>query len=181
MTTIGERPAPLFCPGCGAAFPWTGIAVAAPAGDTLATLEPLLRRLPCAARQLRDRRPGTPSLRVADVLDLEDLLRAALHLQFDTVRRETRTPSYATATRTDYIVGREPVAVIVKFVGPGVTKRQLVAEIEEDAAYYQCRPGFERIAVLLYDPAQTLHEPYHFEAAWAQRADAIGVRCVVAW
>ena len=180
MVTIGERPAPQFCPGCGAAFPWTGIAIATPASDSLATLEPLLRRLPRAVRQLRDRHQTRSTLRVDDVFDLEDLLRAVLELQFDGVRRETRTPSYATSTRTDFVVGADSVAVIVKFVGPATQKRQLALEIEQDVAYYQRHRGVDRIVVLCYDPEQRLHDRRQLESVLNGADDAIEIRCIVA-
>jgi len=179
MLTIGERPAPQFCPGCGAAFPWAGIAVAAPATDTLAILEPLLRRLARMVRQLRDRPPGRPTLRIDDGRDLEDLARSVLHLHFDQVRRESRTPSYAAATRTDYLVGSDQTALVVKFVGLGMRKPQLVEEVDEDIAYYRRRPGCERLLVLLYDPEQRLHDPRAFESATGRTETGLEVRCIL--
>jgi hypothetical protein len=180
MVTIGERPAPQYCPGCGAAFPWAGIAVAAPATDTVAILEPLLRRLPRFVGQLRDRPPSRPSLRIDDGRDLEDVVRALLHLHFDNVRRQTRTPSYAADTRTDYLVGSEPIALTVKLIGSGVAMHELEREIDEDSAYYQARPGCDRLAVLLYDPEGRLHDPPSIESRWSGKAGATEVRCIVA-
>src|SRR5262249_28190224 len=72
LRPIGRRPAPQHCPGCGAAFPWADEEGPAPASDTLSQLQTLLRRMPRAARQLRERHAGRPALHVDDVHDLED-------------------------------------------------------------------------------------------------------------
>src|SRR5258708_4057366 len=48
LTPVGARQPPLFCPNCGAAFPWARRAAqpAAPPSTALARLEAMLRRLP---------------------------------------------------------------------------------------------------------------------------------------
>ncbi len=128
LATIGHRPAPQFCPGCGAVFPWSNRPLLAAATDTSAALATLLRRLPHAVRQLRDRHDSRPTLKVEDEHDLEDLLRAVLHLHFDDVRRELRTPSYSATTRTDFIVGPDCVAVSAKIASSDRGEGQLAAQ-----------------------------------------------------
>jgi hypothetical protein len=179
LMPIGRRPAPAHCPGCGAAFPWAERPVAAPAPETLSILEMLLRRLPLAIRQLRDRHDGRPTLRVEDEYDLEDLLRAVLHLHFDDVRRESRTPGYSPTVRTDFVVGPERVAVTVKVVRSTGNEKALVREIREDIAYYQRQPEYGGLALLIYDPEQTIGDPRRMEIA-LDAADSLSVCCVVA-
>jgi hypothetical protein len=177
LMPIGRRPAPQHCPSCGAAFPWAVEERPAPASDTLSQVLALLRRLPRAARQLRERHAGRPTLRVGDVHDVEDLLRAALHLQFDNVRRETRTPRYASDVRTDFVIGTDQIAVIAKLLTTNA-EPQIASEIHEDALYYQGRPEISALAVLVYDPEQFLRDRHRFEATLAS-SGIPPVRCVV--
>src|SRR5439155_25452025 len=92
-------------------------AVAAP---PLAALETLLRRLPRVVHELRSRHGERPPFRAADGYDLADLLRALLPLHFDDVRPPSRTPSYAAATRTDFLLvsppGGRAIALTAKWV-----------------------------------------------------------------
>jgi hypothetical protein len=177
LMPIGRRPAPQHCPSCGAAFPWAVEEGPTPAPNTLAEIQALLRRLPRAARQLRERHAGRPTLRVHDVHDVEDLLRAALHLQFDNVRRETRTPAYTSDVRTDFVVAPDQIAVTAKLLTANV-EPQIGSEIHEDTLYYQRRPEISAIVVLVYDPEQFLRDRQYFEAARASTGIPL-VSCVV--
>jgi hypothetical protein len=177
LMPIGRRPAPQHCPRCGAAFPWAVEEGPAPAPNTLSEVQALLRRLPRAAHQLRERHAGRPTLRVDDVHDLEDLLRAALHLQFDNVRRETRTPTYASDVRTDFVIVPNQIAVMAKLLTANA-EPQIASEIREDTLYYQRLPEFTALAVLIYDPEQFLRDRQSFEAALASNGIP-AVRCVV--
>lgn len=175
---IGRRPPPAHCPGCGAAFPWAERPPSSATPETLAVLEPLLRRLPEAVRQLRDRHDRRPTLRVEDEYDLEDLLRAILHLHFDDVRRETRTPSYALGVRTDFIVGPERIAVTAKLLGTRDCEAELANAVREDVAYYQEHAECGGLLVLIYDPEQSVNAPRQLEATLSA-AGWPSPRCVV--
>ncbi len=181
LQPIGERRAPTHCPCCGAAFPWAGEPPPSELAALLDKLERLLRRLPQAARQLRDRHGSRPTLVVEDIFDLQDLLRCALHLSYDDVRRETRTPRYALATRTDFALpGPIPVALTAKLVTSAFTEPQLTAEMEEDITYYDRPVGQSCLVCLLYDPGQHLPRPEQLEVAWQRTCGDLYVRCVVA-
>jgi hypothetical protein len=179
LSTIGQRQAPQHCSCCGAAFPWAQRPAPAEASNTLDMLETVLRRLPHAVRQLRDRHDGRPTVRIVDAFDLEDLMRAILHLHFDDVRRETRTPGYSFGTRTDFVVGPQRIAVTAKLARPDVREQELVRQIHEDAAFYE-RKDVECLVVLIYDPEQIVRDAPQFEAAWLRAAAGPEIRCVVA-
>lgn len=179
MSTVGRRAAPQHCPTCGAAFPWAEQPVAQTKPETVALLEVLLRRLPGAIRQLRDRRDRRPTLKVSDIFDLEDLLRVVLHLHFDDVRRQTRTPKYAPLTRTDFVVGPDRIAITVKLVTARNSKPQLISEVHEDVAYYEGQPECSGVVVLVYDPEQLVVDPQRLEAS-LRSGDSFDVRCLVA-
>jgi hypothetical protein len=178
LPTIGQRSAPQHCPSCGAAFPWSEALVQPTDANSVELLTAVLRRLPAAVRQLRDRHDGRPTVRVVDGYDLEDLLRAILHLHFDEVRRELRTPGYSFGVRTDFIVGHDRIAVACKLVKSDMRERELVLEVQEDIAYYESL-DCDHLIVLIHDPEQVLPDPRQFEAAWSQ-SGGLNARCVVA-
>jgi hypothetical protein len=178
LMPIGRRHPPAHCPNCGVAFPWAERPVSTAPPDTLAVLEPLLRRLPQAVRQLRDRHDRRPTLRVEDEYDLEDLLRTVFHLNFDDVRRESRTPSYSPTVRTDFIVGPQRTAVSAKLVKSNGCEPALVREVREDVAYYE-QAECGGLVVLVYDPEQLLPDPRRMEVALGA-TNVLNVCCVVA-
>jgi hypothetical protein len=178
LTPIGRRRPPSHCPSCGAAFPWAERPASSAGSDTMTVLASLLRRLPETIRQLRDRHDSRPTLRVDDGYDLEDLLRAVLHLHFDDIRRETRTPSYSPTVRTDFVVGPERIAVTAKLVHCSGREAALLREVQEDIRYYQ-QAEYSGLAVLVYDPEQLLPDPRRVEVAIAA-TDALSVCCIVA-
>lgn len=153
LQPVGLRPAPHFCEMCGAAFPWTRQR-RSPKREPLVLLDNLLRRLPRVIRQLRSRQGDRPPFRVADERDLEDLLRAMLPLHFDDIRPECRTPSYAAATRTDFLLVPEDIALTAKLARP-----RILDQIQEDAVYYRSERKCRTLVVFVYDPEASLREP----------------------
>jgi REase_DpnII-MboI/Uncharacterized protein conserved in bacteria (DUF2321) len=175
---VGVRRPPLYCAACGAAFPWAEQPRrAAPA--SLEKLEDLLRRLPRVIRQLRVRHGDRSPFRVTDERDLEDLLRALLPLHFDDIRPQCRTPRYAAATRTGFLLAPEQIAVAVKFVRPEVGERQLVEQIEEDAIHYRTEGNCRTLVGFLYDPEGLLSASPLLIASGARNEDHLEVRWVL--
>jgi hypothetical protein len=181
LTPVGAPQPPQQCPTCGATFPWT-LRRSPPRNlGAFTTLEDLLRRMPRAVRELRSRHGERPAFRVEDGYDLEDLLRALLPLHFDDVRPECRTPRYAPATRTDFLLVPEGFAVTAKLVTPEVGEPRLTEQLQEDVAYYQGREGCRCLVGFVYDPGQRLYEPRRLEAAWRRDEPELEVRGIVAW
>jgi hypothetical protein len=117
---------------------------------------------------------------VRDDLDLEDLLRALLAVPFDSFSLESRTPRYATGTRTDFRLQRGRLALTTKRVQSGLDERQLAVQLKEDVAYYQARRDCRTLVAFLHDPEMLLREPARLEAAWSKPHDELDVRCVIA-
>lgn len=179
LVPVGLPRPPHFCAICGAAFPWTEGPSRSFTADPWTVLEPLLRRLPLAIRQLRFRQGDRPAFLVRDERDLEDLLRALLSLHCDDARWESRTPSYAVMTRTDFLLRSAETVLIVKRVSSPRDERRLVDQLQEDVSCYQRRPGCRNLIVLFYDPEGLLHEPRQLEIAWSKRHDELDVRCII--
>lgn len=184
LVPIGRLRPPAYCSACGARLPWTKASSAAPAGTAPARLETLLRRLPRMARQLWSRHAERPPFRLVDDHDLEDLLRAVLVLEFEDVRRESRTPTYAAGVRTDW---RLPPAdsgptlmITAKRITPALDERGVARQLEEDMAYYEHRGADGIVFVYLYDPEGILSEPAELEAMWSKHPGNLEIRCILA-
>ncbi len=183
LVPIGPPAPPAYCSACGAAFPWTRRPTASSV-TPLATLETLLRRLPRAVRQLRTRHADRPPFRVEDDRDLADLLRALLPLHFDDVRPESRTPSYAEATRTDFLIvsphtGRA-IALTAKRAGPDLGEAALDVQWREDVAYYEARPDCRVLVGLVLDLENRVRDAAALETAWSRSPGDLELHGVVA-
>jgi hypothetical protein len=179
LLPIGGRQPPHYCPTCGAAFPWAPRR-RLPDSDPRSELENLLRRLPRVVRQLRSRCGDRPPFRVDDERDLEDLLRSLLPLRFDDVRPESRTPRYASCTRTDFLLAPEHLAVTAKYARPPLGEPQLAEQWREDVGYWRGQRNCRTLIGFVYDPEGQLRDPSAHEAAWFIRENAWEARCVVA-
>jgi hypothetical protein len=120
----------------------------------------LLRRVPQVIRQFRVRHGERPPFRVEDEKDLEDLLRALLPLRFDDVRPRLRTPRYASATRTDFLLAPEGIAVAIKQVRSGLRETQLLDQVREDVEHYRQERACRTLVVFVYDAEGLLREPH---------------------
>jgi REase_DpnII-MboI/Uncharacterized protein conserved in bacteria (DUF2321) len=177
LVPIGVRPAPRYCSTCGVAFPW--VRNVKTSQKPLAQLEEMLHRLPLVIRQFRWRQGEKPPYCVEDERDLTDLLRALLHLHFDDVRLESRTPSYSAGTRTDLLLASAQIAVTMKFVRLGTGEQQLANQFQEDGAFYRKRGGCRRVIEFVYDPAGLLRDSQVVEKMVAACGDDLEVRCIV--
>ncbi len=179
---VGHLRPPAYCSLCGAAFPWTRRPAAA--ASPIAALETLLRRLPRVVHELRSRHGERPPFRVADLHDLEDLLRALLPLQFDAVRPLSRTPSYAVGTCTDFLlvspVGGRTLALTAKWASAGLTEQGLAAQWEEDVRYHETERDCGLLLGFVYDPEGRLCDAAALETAWSRPRGDVELRCVVA-
>ena len=129
----------------------------------------------CAYRQ-GDRSP----FRVVDERDLEDLLRSLLPLHFDEVRLEGRTPSYASATRTDFLPASTGIALTAKRATAASDATRLAEEMHEDVAYYEPHRACRALVVFIYDPEQVLPGPRQLENACSVAREELVVRCIIA-
>ncbi len=184
LVPLGSLSAPACCFACGAPFPWAHSTTPLPAQDAIAGLEEFLRRVPRTIRQLRKRHGDRPPFVVRDEHDLEDLLRAILPLEYDEVRRESRTPSYASATRFDIRLGKEEgsvaLALTVKVVDRSLSESALQTQWQEDIAHYARARDCRAVVALVYDPELLLTNPARVEKMMSHYEGELQVGCVIA-
>jgi len=158
LDPIGSRP-PWVCTTCGSAFPWSKLDDP-PGDEALEKLERLLRRLP---RVVREMRPAP---------DLDALIRAVLHIHFDDVRPEARTPRYASGNCTAFVLPEVEAVLVAHRAGPGIGEAELTHRRAEDMESYRGR--CRTLVFFVFDPERRL--PERLEAVWSDAR----VRCVVA-
>lgn len=91
---------------------------------------------------------------------MQDLVRAILALDFDDIRPEEWTPSYAGgASRVDFLLKAEKTVVETKRTRAGLTDRELGDELTVDIARYRAHPDCENLVCLIYDPDHLIRNP----------------------
>ena len=75
----------------------------------------LCKRFHLVARKLQDRHAGRSTLVIEDEYDVQDLFGSLLRLDFDDIRKEEWTPSYAgKSARVDFLLKRENIVIEIK-------------------------------------------------------------------
>ncbi len=137
-----------------------GAAVKTDGPSALDVVEFICRRFHLVASQLLSRHDGRPTLEIQDEYDVQDLLHGLLRLQFDDVRPEEWTPSYASSSaRMDFLLKEERIVVEVKMARPGRDNRKIGDELIIDAARYREHPGCKILVCMVYDPEGVVRNP----------------------
>lgn len=113
----------------------------------------LADRLPQVIRQLNRRHDNRKTLDVEDEYDVQDLLHALLKIDFDDIRPEEWTPSYAgSSARMDFFLPEANAVVETKMTRRGLTASKLGDELILDITRYQNHPGCKTLYCVVYDP-----------------------------
>ncbi len=113
----------------------------------------------------RKRREGRPTLTIADEYDVQDLLRGLLQLDFDDVRPEEWTPSYAgNASRVDFLLKNESIVVEVKKTRKNLGQREVSDQLIIDIARYRTVPHCDLLVCFVYDPDHVINNPAGVES-----------------
>jgi hypothetical protein len=177
LVTVGQRQPPRYCSACGSPFPWAK-KPAPMSGELLPALEKLLRRLPRTIRELKLQAGSRPPFRLDDERDLEYLLRAVLPLCCDEVRLQIRTPSYASFSRTDFLLMPDRFAVTAKLVTAAGGEDALHEQCCIDTAYYAKQAICRLLVIFVLDQQGVLGNPEQLEVRLSS-AQGISVRSVV--
>lgn len=128
--------------------------------DAVARVRHILGGFHVVARQLRIRHAGRHTLEISDEYDVQDLLGALLRLDFDDVRPEEWTPSYAGgSSRMDFLLKRERIVVEVKKTRAGLSDRELGEQLIIDIARYKASPDCSTLVCFVYDPEGIVKNP----------------------
>lgn len=98
----------------------------------------LFRRFHVVQQQLRTRHDRRSTLRIKDEYDVQDLLHALLRLEFDDVRGEEWTPSYAGgSSRMDFLLPEHDLVIEAKMSRKGLGAKELGGQLLIDVGRYR--------------------------------------------
>lgn len=124
----------------------------------------ICQRFHLVARQLCQRHDSRPTLEVQDEYDVQDLLHALLKIEFDDVRAEEWTPSYAgKSSRMDFLLKHEQVVVETKKTRKDLGQKQIGDELIIDIARYKSHPDCKLLFCFVYDPDGRIANPTGIE------------------
>jgi hypothetical protein len=117
-------------------------------------------RFPMVVNTLAQRHDRRDTILIADEYDVQDVLGALLKLHFTDVRPEEWTPTYAgNASRIDFILKPERIAIEAKMTRKNLGQKELVSQLAEDILRYQSHPDCKTLICFVYDPTGKCSNP----------------------
>lgn len=117
------------------------------------------------ACQLQNRYNKRGTLTIQDEYDVQDLLHAMLRIDFDDVRPEEYTPSYAgSSTRIDFLLKKEKIMIEVKKTRKGLADKEIGDQLILDSQHYKVHPDCKRLICFVYDPENRIQNPRGLES-----------------
>jgi len=162
-------------------MPAARLAPAPDADGPEARLTRLLDKFHLVSSRLSHRYNHRTSMRINDEHDVQDLLSALLAIEFDDIRIEERTPSYAGgASRMDFLLRDHRIVVEVKMTRASLTVADLGAELIVDIGRYGEHPYCNKLWCFIYDPGELIQNRRGLAADLEALGDArIGVHVVI--
>lgn len=132
--------------------------------DPLQRIERICNQFHRVARQLRQRYAARATLDVSDEYDVQDLIHSLLLLDFDDVRPEEWTPSYAGAcSRMDFLIKTERIVLETKKTRKGLTAKEVGDQLLVDCQRYKSHPDCKMLICFVYDPEGLVGNPRGLE------------------
>lgn len=120
--------------------------------DGILYLDRLFLKFHRAAQSLRHRHADRETLILKDEYDVQDLLRSFLYLQFDDIREEDYSPSYAGGnSRVDFVLKDEKIVIETKMTNDHLRDKELGSQLLIDIGRYRAHPDCRILVVFIYD------------------------------
>ena len=127
-------------------------------------LQAIIEKFHSVATQLKNRYNGKATIVIEDEYDVQDLMNALLRINFEDVRKEEYTPSYAGgSTRVDFLLKREQILIEVKKTRPTLKDKDIGSQLIVDIAHYKSHPDCKHLICFVYDPDNLLANPRGLE------------------
>lgn len=125
----------------------------------------LIEQFHVVANQLRNRYSKRETIRINDEYDVQDLLHGLLKIQFQDVRTEEYTPSYAgSSARVDFLLKKEKIVIEVKKTREGLTDKKIGDQLILDTQHYKAHPDCKHLICFVYDPEGRIQNPRGLES-----------------
>lgn len=142
----------------------------------------ILKRFHRFAKQLK-RHQGKSTIQKIEIqneYDVQDLLHAILKLEFDDVRPEEYTPSYAGSnSRIDFLLKREQIAIEVKKTSEQLKDKEIGAQLNDDIAKYQNHQNCKTLYCFIYDPKEFISNPDGIQNDLSKEIEGLSVKVII--
>ena len=143
-------------------------------------VEKIAERFHLLVRQLRERYSNRPTLDVDDEYDVQDLFHVLLRLEFDDVRKEEWTPSYAGgSSRIDFLIPTIETVIEIKMTRKRLNARQVGEQLIVDIAKYKTHPQCRTLICFVYDPEGRITNPVGLENDLNDSDSDINVKVII--
>ena len=162
---IHAKKPPPFCTYCSEPFPWKDKIdrenkinnLKSKSEKPLERLQKILSKFHSVVQKLRDRHANRDTLDVKDEYDVQDLLYALLAIDFDDIRLEEWTPSYAgQSARMDFLLKEERIVIEVKMTRERLSDKGVGNELIVDIERYKNHPDCDTLICFIYDPISNI-------------------------
>lgn len=148
--------------------------------DSLQFIEKICSRFHIIARQLRDRHDDRSTLDIGDEYDVQDLMHALLRINFEDIRPEEWTPSYAGgSSRMDFLLNKEGIVVETKKTRKNLGAKQISDQLIIDINRYSQHPNCKMLFCFVYDPEGRIANPEGLERDLSKDHNQTVVRVLV--
>lgn len=133
-------------------------------GNPIVIIEKICNRFHLIAKQLRIRHDKRNTIEICDEYDVQDLLHSLLKLEFDDIRAEEWTPSYAgNSSRMDFLIKKEEIVIEVKKTRINLAKKELADQLLIDIQRYKSHHNCKTLICFIYDPEGLIQNPAGLE------------------
>ncbi len=142
----------------------------------------ILNRFHRFVKQLKQRQGKStiPIIEVRNEYDVQDLLHALLKLEFDDVRAEEYTPSYAGSnSRMDFLLKKEEIVVEVKKTSNNLKDKEIGVQLNDDIAKYKTHPNCRILYCFIYDPQELISNPDGLQNDLSQEKEGFKVKVII--
>lgn len=159
---------------------WTGEPII-PSRAHTQIIEHICNRFHLVARQIRSRHNDRETVNIEDEYDVQDLFHALLTLEFDDIRSEEWSPSYAgSGSRVDFLLKQEQIVVEAKKTRKGLGAKQIGEQLIVDIKRYQAHPDCRTLICFVYDPEGRIANPRGIENDLNGPSDDLEVKVIIA-
>ena len=121
-----------------------------------------------------------PIIEVQNEYDVQDLLHALLKLEFDDVRAEEYTPSYAGSnSRMDFLLKKEEIVVEVKKTSEHLKDKEIGVQLNDDIAKYKTHPNCRILYCFIYDPQELISNPDGLQNDLSKETEEFKVKVII--
>ncbi|RHI44420.1 hypothetical protein DW167_10080 [Bacteroides thetaiotaomicron] len=143
-------------------------------------VQKICNRFHQVARQVRQRHSNRKTIEIEDEYDVQDLLHALLKVDFDDVRAEEWTPSYAgSASRMDFLLKQEQIVIEVKKTRKGLVAKEVGEQLMIDIERYTAHPDCQTLVCFVYDPESRVANPIGIENDLKRKTNNLNVIIII--